>query len=215
MAKQTPRPASRRGKWTRDDYREALIRVVERQLACARAGIIGTPAWELAFKEQLYCANRFYAKEAGLRSPLPWVYSEDHDRFQLWVVPEGKPMPGWGGPTGHANYDFEVDHPEALKAVNLLAVHTLNDWLLLVRSPRGSQRPIVASDRYEPANWFAPAKIKASTLRGWLKKKEIPVRKIQRVNHYLVERAFQLAGVAPHIGEVACDNAVRKRMGVD
>jgi len=201
---------------TRSEYREALIRLVRRQLGCARRGEIGTRAWELAYRGDLERIDAYVIPASLWIDALPRWYPPQFGSPASWIVIEPEPMPNPTltlGPT-HQFHVIPADDPDAIQAVNMIAVHTLARWLVLAKAvpndSKSAKRPY--EDQWRFYDWFRPAGISGDTLRKWHQHKKIRVEKRNGKNVYNVGDAFYLCGLTPAAAYVCCTNAERDRL---
>jgi hypothetical protein len=194
---------------TKDDYRKALIQLVRRQLDCARRGLIGTPAWERAYRTDLKKFSR-YALMAAVEAPVVELYipSEDEPREMYgWIVQEAVELPGdfFTKPRVREMHVFRADD---LEAMNLMAANVLADWIEQVtHDPEAAAR----SGEFMPARWFKGVKINISTLRSWSNRKKIETHGKGRTKLYHVATAFIRANIHPADGMERCRKEWAKR----
>lgn len=206
-------------RWSRADYREALARLVRRQLECAKRGEIGSLLWRVAFGEDCQLIVD-YCRILGIATPIPLLEDGIEDFPPTWFVPQGVPLPAeraeWDR-TALSSYLFAAEprHPTTLPAVNLLAVHTIGEWLeRWEREP--DRKPSKPDDPFRPAAWFAAVKIKDGTLRKWKGERKIRTKKLgSRINLYSVRDAAKLKMIDFDVCVAICSKAEMKQYGDD
>jgi hypothetical protein len=208
------KPAAARATATEQDFRRALLRLVTRQLECARLGLIGAPEYWLAFSDDLQLARHF-CERLKIHNPLPFLIedSEIEGISGVWIVPAPprlfKSVTLFNNPSQH----FDPTDPNTLRAVNLLAKHTLAEFLEELKA-EPKRVELKAADEYMPARYFKHAKIESSTLQKWKANKKIGNRTRNGKNYYQVRKAFELAGIPYELGRSVCDNKQREELGV-
>lgn len=77
-----------RGTAKEQEVRRALLRVVTRQLECARLGLIGAPEYWLAFADDLQVARHF-CERLKILNPLPFLIEDGEIEgiSSTWIVP--------------------------------------------------------------------------------------------------------------------------------
>jgi hypothetical protein len=177
MTKKTPNPATaprRRPINNRAQYRQAVIRLVGRQLDCARRGLIGSPEWLMAYAGDAMHIS-VYARQA--RIPAPSVRF-----FQGGTSPDGRmEWPDeWIGEEGVPINHIPTEPPSrrrivipatdgrldaaVLRAVNLAAAHVYAEWLDWIET--ADER--VDDDDMMPAAYFEPiTQASPASLRKW------------------------------------------------
>lgn len=169
-----PKPGSVLG--TRAHYRQAVIRLVRRQLDCARRELIGTPEWEMALGDDFRFIRRY---SALARIPAPEVDYREDDYFTDPFTGEQEMTPaGWyikeGIPTHRLPTERESQRiigitdnphdPAVRRAVNLLATHVLEEWLEWIET--ADERTL--DHDMMPAAYFEPLqKANPENLRKW------------------------------------------------
>jgi hypothetical protein len=204
-----PAVAPARATTTEQELRRALLRLVTRQLECARLGLIGTPEYCLAFSEDLRLAEHF-CKRLKIHNPLPFLIEVgeiDHCP-SLWIVPAPPRLFKSATFFNEPSKNFDAEDPNTLRAVNLRTKHTLAEFIEYFKAePKRGE--LKATDDYMPARYFKIAKIESSTLRKWASTGKIKPKKINGKNHYPARTVFELASIRYELGRSACDNKQR------
>lgn len=197
------------------ELRRALLRIVTRQLECARLGLIGAPEYWLAFADDLQ-VTRHFCERLKILNPLPFLIEDGEIEgiSSVWIVPAPPRLfqsaTLFNAPSQH----FDPTDPNTLRAVNLLAKHTLAEFLEDFKA-EPKRVELKAAEEYMPARYFEVAKIWSSTLRKWASNGDIKPKKINGRNHYPARRAFELDGrYSYELGRAACDNRQREELGV-
>jgi hypothetical protein len=173
VAKADPRPVLA----TRAHYRQAAVRLVRRQLDCARSGLIGTDKWFRAFSED-FSKIRRYARWARFHAPHVERFDEPPEMASAgvmfypgrndWVIEDGIPVhsisPLHDATRQHVTIEGEMQDPDVLAALNLAATHVLSEWLEWIET---AQEQDLETDMMPPA-YFEPIKTaNADNLRKW------------------------------------------------
>jgi hypothetical protein len=161
---------------TRAHYRQAVVRLVRRQLDCARRGLIGTDHWFLAFRRDFRDIKTF----AGwARFPAPCIerYDEpreigpdggvDHPGRNEWEISDGIPVhyfPRSEARPSTIGIEGEMQDPDVLAALNLAATHVLSEWLEWVETANEQD---LETDLMPPAYFEPLVKANAENLRKW------------------------------------------------
>lgn len=167
-------PAPRTVLTTRAHYREAVVRLVRRQLELARNGQIGSPEWFLAFRFDGRQIQRF---SGWARFDAPWVDivthpsgpDPDEDGVEyVWEITEGIEVHAASPyhPARCAVHHIGVDdeNPDTLKAVNLLVAHVSQEWLDSLDRPSDAEE----TSSWMPASYFIPLpRANSESLRKW------------------------------------------------
>lgn len=209
-----PASAPARGTAKEQEVRRALLRVVTRQLECARLGLIGAPEYWLAFADDLQ-ATRHFCERLKILNPLPFLIEDGEIEgiSSVWIVPAPPRVFQSATLFDGSSQHFDPTDPNTLRAVNLLAKHTLAEFLEDFKA-EPKRVELKAADEYMPARYFEQANINYSTLQKWKANDKIGHRTRNGKNHYHVRKAFELAGIAYEIGRAACDNKQREELGV-
>jgi hypothetical protein len=209
-----PAAAPVRGTASEQELRRALLRIVARQLECARLGLIGAPEYRLAFSDDLKVARHF-CERLKIHNPLPFLIEDGEiEGFSgAWIVPAPPRLFQSATLFNNPSQHFNLTDPNTLRAVNLLAKHTLAEFLedFNAEPKRGELK---TPDDYMPARYFKPANIKSSTLQKWKANDKIGHRTRNGKNHYHVRRALELAVIEYETGRADCDNKLRDEIGV-
>jgi hypothetical protein len=196
------------------ELRSALLRIVTRQLECARLGLIGAPEYWLAFADDLQ-VTRHFCERLKILNPLPFLIEDGEIEgiSSVWIVPA--PPRAFQSATlfNDSSQHFDPTDLNTLRAVNLLAKHTLAEFLEDFKA-EPKRVELKAAEEYMPARYFEPAKIKPSTLQKWKANDKIGHRTRNGKNHYHVRKAFELAGIEYETGRAACGNKQREELGV-
>ncbi len=162
---------------TRAHYRQAVVRLVRRQLDCARRGLIGTEHWFLAFPKDFHDIKKF-ASWARLPAPHIERFDEpreigpdggvDHPGRNDWVISDGIPVhsfaPSHEAFPSRVSIDGEMQDPDVLAALNLAATHFLSEWLEWVETANEQD---LETDMMPPAYFEPLLKANAENLRKW------------------------------------------------
>jgi hypothetical protein len=157
---------------TRAHYRQAVIRLVRRQLDCARRGLIGTDHWFLAFRWDFHNVER-WASWVRLAAPhierFDWPPEEGvHSGRNEWVIYEGIPVhsisPRHEATRQHVTIQGEMQDPDVLAALNLAATHVLSEWLEWVETANEQD---LETEMMPPAYFEPLVKANAENLRKW------------------------------------------------
>jgi hypothetical protein len=178
---------------TTDDYRKELIRLVRRQLECAREGIITTPEWRETYgadiDQIMDCAYR--AQESH---PVPILLHDSALKPIAWSMSDSKPSPvmlGYPAPEPDVfhlrEYTFKVGEPNVRNRVNTLAAKVIAEWL----ERMDARTADISSDDFMPAAWFLGVGISGTTLRDWKRRKRINAPKQGKNNLYHVDTATE------------------------
>lgn len=194
---------------SKDDYRKALIRLVRRQLDCARRGVIGSEAWKTAFSHDVRMIDR-YALIAGIEAPvIELVVPADDEPPEIhgWLIRECADMPS-DFPTKPPTRHLHHIPPDELDAVNLIAIHVLADW---IERAEHNQAAGKSHGEFMPAAWFKGVRINGTTLRSWAKRGKIQTQGSSRARLYHAETAFVLRRIHPLDGWQRCREEWAKR----
>jgi hypothetical protein len=158
---------------TQAHYRQAVVRLVRRQLDCARRGLIGSDEWFLAYDLDFGNIKR-YASWA--RFPAPHIERVDDPENEEngypgrndWTVSDGIPLHSISQRVeAIATVHYicgDVQDPVVLAALNLRATHVLSEWLEWVET--APERNLETD--MMPASFFEPIKTaSADNLRKW------------------------------------------------
>ena len=196
------------------ELRGALLRIVTRQLECARLGLIGAPEYRMAFSDDLQVARHF-CERLKILNPLPFLVEdlEIEGISSVWIVPAPTRLfqsaTLFNAPSQH----FDPTDPNTLRAVNLLAKHTLAEFLEDFKA-EPKRVDLKVPEEYMTAHYFEPL-IESATLRKWASNGDIKPKKINGRNHYPDRRAIELDGRYPYeLCRTVCDNKHRDALGV-
>jgi hypothetical protein len=196
---------------TTDDYRKELIRLVRRQLECAREGIITTPEWTATYGADIDqiedCAYR-----AGEKHPVPILLRDLTRKPIEWSIFDSTPSPvmlGYPAPDvfHEREYRIKADEPNVRSRVNTLAAKIIPEWL----ERMDSREADINSDDFAPAAWFHVVGIHAVRLRKWHQLDKIDIQKHGRINHYHIDTALKKQNVDIASGRQKCAEAWSKR----
>jgi hypothetical protein len=196
---------------TTDDYRKELIRLVRRQLECAREGIITTPEWTATYgadiDQIMDCAYR-----ADERHPVPILLYDSTLKPIAWSIFDSTPSPvmlGYPAPDvfHEREYTIKADEPNVRSRVNTLAAKIIPEWL----ERMDARESDINSDDFMPAAWFLGVGISGTTLRDWKRRNRIDAPKQGKNNLYHVDTALRLHGATSVDGRQKCAEAWRIR----
>jgi len=201
-----------------DDYRRELVRLVRRQLDCARMGTIGSPAWKLAFGRDLdQIEDCHYWTKIPHPVPVltvPAFIERGQKRTAEWSMIDSTPSPmaerDWGM-RWHV-YRIDASRPDALEAVNQLAARVIAEWLEWMEAEEAEAAS--RDDDFMPANYFKGVQITQSKLRDWKRRGRLQassIRKRGRENLYNVVDVLRLNGSPLVEGRKTCDESWKKR----
>jgi len=187
---------------------------VTRQLECARLGLIGAPEYWLAFADDLQ-VTRHFCERLKILNPLPFLVEDGEIEgiSSVWIVPA--PPRAFQSATifNDSSQHFDPTDLNTLRAVNLLAKHTLAEFLEDFKA-EPKRVELKDDEEYLTAHYFEPL-IESATLRKWASNGDIKPKKIKGRNHYPDRRAFELHGRYPYEWcRTVCDNKHRDALGV-
>jgi hypothetical protein len=202
--------ASLRSSQTIAKYRAALIRLVRRQLDCARRGLIGTPAYWRAYRADLMKLST-YSLIARIEPPLvDLIPSDDDPDTWRWAVQEAVAFPPARPFQPECREVYYFDHDD-LEAMNLIAANVLADWVdRVTKDPKDT----TYDGSFMPVSWFKGAKIHPSTLQTWKKAGKIKTRGEKPHTLFDANQAFVLWGIQPEQGFALCSKAWDERKAV-
>lgn len=195
---------------TTDDYRKELIRLVRRQLECAREGIMTTPEWIATYGADIDqiedCAYR-----ADEKHPVPILLRGLTRKPIEWSIFDSTPSPvmlGYPAPDvfHEREYSIKADEPNVRSRVNTLAAKIIPEWL-----ERMDAREADQPGEFMPAAFFKGVSITGGSLRLWYLRKKIDVQKCGKYNYYHVDTALALNRSPIVEGRQACIDEWRKR----
>jgi hypothetical protein len=156
----------------RDHYLRTVVRLVRRQLDCARRGLIGSEEWFKALEQDFRHVER-YSLIGRFSAPeirFWWAERTSDPPGEIparWHIQEGIPthrVPGEPPSLEQHCILGELDKPATIRAVNLLATHVLQEWLEWIET--APERDL-ATDMM-PAAYFEPIRVaSAENLRKW------------------------------------------------
>jgi hypothetical protein len=198
-----------------DDYRHELVRLVRRQLDCARDGTIGTPAWKLAFGADI---DRIRECEYWTKLPhpvpeltYPGCIKRGEKAKPEWSVIDSVPAPmaerEWG--LRFHTYTIDATKPDALQAVNQLAARVIPEWLKWMKRIDARAR-----SEFQPASYFKGIGLTAGKLRDWVRHerlKDDEIRELGSNNLYEVDAVMRLVNIDPKRGRMICKKDLKKR----
>lgn len=196
---------------TTDDFRQELIRLVRRQLECAREGIMTTPEWTATYGADIDqiedCAYR-----AGEKHPVPILLRDSTLKPIEWFIFDSTPSPvmlRYPAPDvfHERGYTIKADEPNVRSRVNTLAAKIIPEWL----ERMDAREADINSDDFAPAAWFHAVGIHPVRLRKWLGLHRIEHRKYGRINHYHIDTALKIQKVPIPEGRQKCAEAWSKR----
>ena len=195
---------------TTDDYRKELIRLVRRQLECAREGIMTTPEWTATYgadiDQIMDCAYR-----AEEKHPVPILLLDSTLKPIAWSMSDSNPSPimlGYPAPdVFHTReYTIKAGEPNVRSRVNTLAAKLIAEWV-----ERMDAREADQPEEFMPAAFFKGVSITGGSLRLWHLRKKIEVHKCGKYNYYHVDTALALNRSPIVEGRQACIDEWRKR----